>query len=64
MLAWLVFTPVSVVVVMVMDGGHVEAILCVVGYIAILAGLLVWRFRSGRWREIDLTGTREQPLVA
>jgi MATE family multidrug resistance protein len=64
MLAWLVFTPVSVVVVMVMDGGHVEAILCVVGYIAILAGLLVWRFRSGRWREIDLTGTRDQPLVA
>jgi hypothetical protein len=26
--------------------------------------LLVWRFRSGRWREIDLTGTRDQPLVA
>ena len=64
MLAWLVFTPVSVVVVMVMDGGYVEAILCVVGYIAILSALLVWRFRSGKWREIDLTGTRDQQLVA
>ena len=64
MLAWLVFTPASVVVVMVMDGGHVEAILCVAGYIAILSALLVWRFRSGKWREIDLTGTRDQQLVA
>jgi len=64
MLAWLVFAPASVVVVMVMDGGYVEAILCVAGYIAILSALLVWRFRSGKWREIDLTGTRDQQLVA
>ncbi len=65
LLAWLVFTPASLVVVMVMGGGYVEAILCVAGYIALLAGLLVWRFRSGKWRDIDLTGAREQqPLVA
>jgi MATE family multidrug resistance protein len=63
-LAWAVFTPVSLLVVRGFDGGHVGAILCVAGYIALLAIALFWRFRTGRWREIDLTGTREAELVA
>jgi multidrug resistance protein, MATE family len=61
-LAWLFFMPVSVVAVMVLDGGHVPAILSVAAYIALLAGVLIWRFRGGKWRNIDLTGAREQQL--
>jgi hypothetical protein len=43
----------------VLGGGHGAAILCMVGYIAILAALFLWRFRTGRWREINLTGRRD-----
>ena len=63
-LAWVIFTPVSLFVVKVADGGHVGAILCVAGYIAFVAVAMLWRFRAGRWREIDLTGAREAGLVA
>jgi len=63
LLAWFMFAPASLVVVFVLGGGHVPAILCVVGYIALLAMMLVWRFRSGKWREIDLTGAREQAQI-
>lgn len=54
--AWLVFTPAALISVNVLGGGHVAAMACVVGYIAILAGLFAWRFRGGAWRAIDLTG--------
>lgn len=56
-MAWFVFVPTSVVSVMVLDGGHVAAMLCVAGYIAVLAGVFLWRFRGGAWRRIDLTGS-------
>jgi MATE family multidrug resistance protein len=55
-MAWLVFVPAAFVSVKVLGGGHVAAMLCVVGYVALLAGLFAWRFRGGAWRRIDLTG--------
>jgi hypothetical protein len=35
-------------------GGPVGAMLCLVGYLALLAGLFAYRFRSGAWRRIEL----------
>jgi len=55
-LAWATFIPAAVLVVIVFGGGHIGAILCMAGYIAALAAVLAWRFRGGRWRDIDLTG--------
>ena len=55
-LAWVFFVPISILTVIVLDGGHVAAMLCIAVYIAVLAALFFWRFRSGRWRAIDLTG--------
>ena len=61
-LAWTLFTPGAYLTVIVLDGGHVAAILCVVAYLAVLAVALAWRFRTGAWKRIDLTGV-EQDLV-
>ncbi|HVK74913.1 MAG TPA: MATE family efflux transporter [Kofleriaceae bacterium] len=54
-LAWAAFVPVSLLVVFVLDGDGIAVILCLTGYIALLAGALIWRFRSGRWKAIELT---------
>ncbi len=54
--AWLLFVPGSYVAISVIGGGPNAAILAVVGYLAVLAGVMVWRFRTGRWRRIQLTG--------
>ncbi len=53
-LAWAVFLPAAYVVVDVWGGGPVGAMLVVVGYIGVLAGLLALRFRSGAWKRIAL----------
>jgi MATE family multidrug resistance protein len=58
-LAWAFFTPASLLGVFVIDGGHVFALLSLAGYMALLSAALVWRFRGGAWRTIDLTGKRE-----
>ncbi|MDF1561506.1 MAG: MATE family efflux transporter [Deltaproteobacteria bacterium] len=55
-IAWVIFTPSAYFAVRMMEGGHIAAMLCVAGYIALLAVVLVFRFRSGAWKEIDLTG--------
>jgi MATE family multidrug resistance protein len=54
-LAWGAFVPAGVVTVMVLGGGEVGALLCLIGYLAALAGLLAYRFRGGAWRRIELT---------
>jgi MATE family multidrug resistance protein len=54
LLAWGVFTPVALGVVRVGGYGAVEAMLCLVGYLALLAAAFAWRFKSGRWRSIQL----------
>jgi len=53
-LAWAVFVPMAFVVVRVWDGGPVGAMLCLVGYLALLAGAFAYRFKSGAWRKIRL----------
>ncbi|HWU89052.1 MAG TPA: MATE family efflux transporter [Kofleriaceae bacterium] len=53
-LAWAVFLPAAIVVVDVWDGGALGAMGCLVGYIALLAGIFAYRFRSGAWRRIEL----------
>ena len=55
-LAWAVFTPASLLVVFVAGAGALASAVCFVGYLVLLAGAFVWRFRSGAWRRIDLTG--------
>jgi MATE family multidrug resistance protein len=61
-IAWFIFTPGAVVWVMVLGGGPVAATVCMVVYLGLLSGALAWRFRSGAWRSIDLTGV-EPKLV-
>ncbi len=55
-LAWALFTPVSLLLVFVGGVGAVGTMICFIVYLAILAGALLWRFRTGAWRRIDLTG--------
>ncbi|HEY3803058.1 MAG TPA: MATE family efflux transporter [Kofleriaceae bacterium] len=53
-LAWVVFAPASYVVVRYLNGGANGAMVCLVGYLALLALALALRFRSGAWRRIQL----------
>jgi len=55
-LAWVAFTPASLLIVFVAGGGPLASIACFIGYVGLLAGALLWRFRGGAWRRIDLTG--------
>jgi len=61
-LAWVGFIPGSLLAIFVFDGGSLTAMACIIVYIALLAGTMVLRFRSGAWRRIDLTG-HEPALV-
>jgi MATE family multidrug resistance protein len=53
-LAWGVFIPLAWIAVIRRGGGVVTLMLVLIGYIALLAAALAWRFASGRWREIVL----------
>ena len=53
-LAWLVFTPIAFVTVMRYGGGANGAMICLVGYVGLIAAALAWRFRSGAWKRIEL----------
>ncbi len=53
-LAWLVFAPTALVAVKVLHGGALVAMACLVGYLALLAAAMAWRFRSGAWKRIEL----------
>lgn len=55
-LAWVVFVPGSLVSVFWLGLGEVTVMLWLIAYLAVLAALLAWRFRTGKWRQIDLTG--------
>lgn len=55
-IAWAVFLPASWWAIVKLDAGPNGAMWCVVFYIVLLAAVLAWRFRSGAWRRIDLTG--------
>ena len=53
-LAWFGFVPAAYYVVRYAGGGAVGAMLCLAAYIALLAALLGYRFRSGAWKRIEL----------
>jgi multidrug resistance protein, MATE family len=53
-LAWLVFVPAAFLVVLRFAGGPNGAMLCLVGYLGLLAGAFAWRFRGGAWKRIEL----------
>jgi hypothetical protein len=38
----------------VYGGGAVAAMVCLAGYIALLAAALAWRFKSAGWKKIQL----------
>lgn len=57
-IAWLLFAPGTYASVKWLGAGHRVATAWLVVYLALLAVALVWRFRRGAWRRIDLTGDR------
>ncbi len=52
-LAWAVFVPAAYLVVD-NGGGPIGAMICVAGYVALLALALAYRFKSGAWKTIEL----------
>ncbi|GAB4557022.1 MAG: MATE family efflux transporter [Haliangiales bacterium] len=56
LVGWLLFIPTAFVSVNLLDGGPIAATLCVVLYLMVIAACISWRFLSGAWRHIDLTG--------
>ncbi len=63
-IAWLLFAPGAYASVRWLGAGHRVATTWIVVYLALLAALLAWRFRSGAWRRTDLTGDRGLPASA
>jgi MATE family multidrug resistance protein len=57
-ISWAIFVPLSCVLVLVLGLGPHAVMACLILYMALLAAALAYRFASGRWREIDLTGSR------
>jgi MATE family multidrug resistance protein len=53
-LAWAVFMPAAFIVVRSFAGGPMGAMLCLAGYMALLATAFALRFRSGAWKTIEL----------
>lgn len=63
LIAWLVFAPGAYVTVKVYDGGPTVAMLWVIAYMGILAAALLYRYRSGAWRNLSLFEDPGPPLV-
>ena len=53
-IAWLIFVPGSYITVRHFDGGDIGAVVWMVVYMGMLAGVLALRFRSGAWRKLEL----------
>lgn len=58
-LAWAVWLPLSLWVVYGLQAGPAAATACMLVYFVTLTVAVGWRFRSGAWRRIDLTGKGE-----
>jgi MATE family multidrug resistance protein len=57
LLSWCLFVPAALVTERVFAAGPVASLLSLTGYLAVLAAVMAWRFRSGRWRSIALIET-------
>jgi multidrug resistance protein, MATE family len=53
-IAWLVFVPGSLVSVHIYHWSDAAATSWIVAYLALLAATLLWRFRTGAWRQVQL----------
>lgn len=53
-IAWVVFVPGALISVKYFHWGDAAATSWIVAYLALLAAALLWRFRSGAWRSIQL----------
>lgn len=53
-LAWLLRLPLVYLVAVVLQGGLLGAWVGELGYLAVLVAALVWRFRAGHWRTIEI----------
>lgn len=53
-IAWVVFVPGALISVKCYGWGNAAATSWIVVYLGLLAAALVWRFRSGAWRRIEL----------
>lgn len=53
-IAWLIFAPGSYITVRYFGWGDKGSVMWVVGYMAVLSAVLLVRFRSGKWKEIQL----------
>jgi len=60
LLAWVVFVPSALFAVRVLDTGAVGAMVCLAGYLALVAVALAYRFHKGAWRSIELV----EPVVS
>jgi Na+-driven multidrug efflux pump len=54
LLAWVVFVPSALLAVRVWGTGAVGAMVCLAGYLALLAVVFAYRFHKGTWRSIEL----------
>lgn len=61
-LAWGVFAPGAYLSVTRLGWTEVGATAWLAGYIALLAGVLAWRYRGGAWRRVRLLEGPEPPL--
>lgn len=63
-LAWFVFTPIAWTLVLFFDGGPTTLMVSVIFYIAAVAAVLSYRYRTGAWKKIALLGNREEDVLA
>jgi MATE family multidrug resistance protein len=59
--SWLVFVLGEVLIVFVFRGSILQAWCWLTAHLTVLAVGYAWRFRSGRWKSIDLLGRRMPP---
>lgn len=61
LIAWVIFVPGALISVRVFQVGEVGAALWLVIYMGLLAAAVVWRFRRGTWRTMQLTELHSEP---
>jgi MATE family multidrug resistance protein len=62
--SWCVFVLGEVLIVLVLGGDILHAWVWLTVHLTVLTVGYTWRFRSGRWKKIDLLGRRAPPLPA